>query len=62
MTYKQRLTEFLLQGFDLQTNSRLGQGQAYGSPGKTALTDNLTKATQLVEFHTPKDFYILCSA
>jgi hypothetical protein len=55
MAYQQRLTEFLLQGFDLQTYSRLGQGQARGSPGKTPLTGNLTKAAQLVEFHTSKD-------
>jgi hypothetical protein len=40
----------------------LGQGQAGGSPGKTALTGNLAKTTQLVEFNTLKDFEILYSA
>src|SRR5438132_1516536 len=55
MAYQQRLTEFLLQGFDLQTNGRLRQGQACGSPGKTPLTGNLAKTSQLVEFHKTKD-------
>jgi hypothetical protein len=33
----------------------LRQSQACGSPGKTPFTGNLTKTTQLVEFHMPKD-------
>jgi hypothetical protein len=48
MAYQERLTEFLLQGFHVQTNGRLRQSQARRSPGKTPLMGNLTKATQLV--------------
>src|SRR5215467_6977802 len=62
MAYQQRLTEFFFQSFDLQTKSRLGQGQTHGRPGKTTLAGNFTKATQLMEFHTSKDLQILCSA
>jgi hypothetical protein len=45
MAYQQRFTKFLLQGFHLQTNGRLRQGQARGGPGKTPLAGNLAKAT-----------------